>query len=128
MTAYPLTLTVEHEDGDWSEDYGRQPEYGFIVIRLNGHEVKKFELQHHVYPGDREALEQCAADRLAGELAHHRVNRRLPLNVLTSVITPNQTRRRGHENQQETTQNDHRGGSSHGDARGGHGHGAGGTQ
>jgi len=55
-------LTVEHEDGDWSEDYGYQPSSGYAVIKLNGHAIKKIELRYSSDAGDRDALEQYAAD------------------------------------------------------------------
>ena len=61
----PLMLTVEHEEGEWSEDYGYQPPSGFAVIKLNGHVIKKIELRYSSDARDREALEQYAADWLA---------------------------------------------------------------
>jgi hypothetical protein len=71
MTAYPLVLTVEHEEGEWSlEQDGRHPEFGYAVIRLNGHEVKKIELRYSSETRDREALERYAVGWLAGEPAH----------------------------------------------------------
>ena len=64
MIAYPLMLTVELEENwDGAEYYGLQR---FIVIRLGSHEVKRIEVRFHVYPGDRETLEQYAAEWLAG--------------------------------------------------------------
>jgi hypothetical protein len=66
MTAYPLMLTVELEESCWSDDHDSWgPEYGSVVIKINGHVIRKFELRSHVYPGDRETLEQYAADWLA---------------------------------------------------------------
>jgi hypothetical protein len=63
MTAYPLMLTVELEEGERA-DGDIAPDR--VVIKLNGHVVRKIPLNRHVYPGDREALEQYAADWLAG--------------------------------------------------------------
>jgi len=57
-------LTVEHEDGEWSADYGHQPSGGFAVIKLNGRVIKKIELQYSSDAGDRDALEHYAADWL----------------------------------------------------------------
>jgi hypothetical protein len=61
----PLMLTVEHEDGEWSEERGRWPEDGCAVIKLNGHEVKRIELRYYGEGHDREALERYAAEWLA---------------------------------------------------------------
>jgi hypothetical protein len=59
-------MTVEHEDDSRPESQDDwDPGYGFAVIKLNGHVVRKTRLDHHIYPGDRQALEQYAAGWLS---------------------------------------------------------------
>lgn len=62
---YPLMLTVEHEDGEWSDTNELQPPYGFAVIKLNGREIGRTELSYSRSATDRDALEGAAADWLA---------------------------------------------------------------
>ena len=59
MTAYPLMLTVEHEPSAMPD------RDGWAVIKLNGREVARIRLRYSSDVGDRDALEQHAADWLA---------------------------------------------------------------
>jgi hypothetical protein len=65
MTAVPIALTAEYEEGEWHESCGHfEPEFGWALIMLGTREVARVRLPFHMECDRRDALAGAAASWL----------------------------------------------------------------